>query len=215
MAKSLIVYVHGALSTRNSWNYIRQKFSEKLEDVSEKPVEEFIKYDLNKELADDIVTKMVATISKLIGKGDIDKLVLIGHSFGGVLSVEAARELSDDLESLKIKCKIITLSAPFAGSEIASMLRILKPLSLFFKNVGHGDFIQAFCKRKLPYKTHMFVTTEGGVDWMPQANDGVVTVASQKFFENDPLATIQEAKVNHFEILLSDVVVTQLAKAAQ
>lgn len=216
MAKSLIVYVHGALSTRNSWNYIRQKFSEKLEDVSEKPVEEFIKYDLNKELAPDIVTKMVATVSKLIGKGDIGKLVLIGHSFGGVLAVEAARELTEELESLKIKCKIITLSAPFAGSEIAAMLRILKPSSLFFKNVGHhGDFIQAFRKRKLPYKTHVFVTTEGGADWMLQANDGVVTVDTQKFFEHDPLVTIQEAKVNHFEILLSDVVVTQLVKAAQ
>jgi hypothetical protein len=53
------------------------------------------------------------------------------------------------------------------------------------------------------------------VCWMPQANDGVVTVSSQLFFENDPLITIQEAKVNHFEILLSDLVVTQLLKEAK
>lgn len=209
----LIVYVHGALSSRNSWNYIRQKFAEKLGD-GEKPTEEYIKYDLNKEVSPDIVKKMVDKITSLLQKLQPTKLVFIGHSFGGVLSVAAARELSELLDEKKIKTRIITLSAPFAGSEVASMLRLFRPGSMFFKNVGtHTDFIKDFKARKLPYKTHVFVTTEGGADWMPQANDGVVTVESQQFFMNDPLANHQEAKVNHFEILLSDQVVTQLTKS--
>jgi pimeloyl-ACP methyl ester carboxylesterase len=216
MAKTLIIYVHGALSTRNSWNYIRQKLSDKLDGVEEKPAEEFIKYNLNHELSAEIVEKMVEKITSLIDKQGFNKLVLIGHSFGGVLSVAAVRELMDYLTEKKIKPKIITLSAPFGGSEIAAVLRIMKPGSMFFKNVGHhGEFVQAFRKLKLPCKTHAFITTEGGADWMPQANDGVVTVSSQLFFENDPLITIQEAKVNHFEILLSDLVVTQLLKEAK
>lgn len=214
MAKTLIVYVHGALSTRNSWNYIRQKLSDKIQEAgSEPPTEEFIKYNLNRELSPDITDKIVEKVTSLIDKQGFDKLVMIGHSFGGVLSVAAVREMMSFLEAKKIKPKVITLSAPFGGSEIAAVLRIMKPGSLFFKNVGHhGDFVQAFRKQRLPCKTHAFITTEGGADWMPQANDGVVTIDSQTYFERDPLITMQEAKVNHFEILLSDLVVTQLFK---
>lgn len=211
---TLIIYVHGALSTKNSWNYIRQKFAEKLGD-GEKPQEEFIRYDLNREVSPEIVSKMVDKVQKLVLKSNVDKLVFIGHSFGGVLSVAAARELQTFLDSNKVKTRIITLSAPFAGNEVASLLRLFRPGSMFFKNVGtHTEFIKNFKTRPLPYKTHIFVTTEGGADWMPQANDGVVTVESQTWFNDDPLATHQEAKVNHFEILLSDLVVTQLVKSA-
>lgn len=220
MAKTLIIYVHGALSTRNSWNYIQQKLSEKFEDANglngEKPAEEFIKYNLNRELSADIVDKIVEKVVSLIDKQGFSKLVMIGHSFGGVLSVAAVREMMAFLETKKIKPKIITLSAPFGGSEIAAVLRLMKPGSLFFKNVGHhGEFVQEFKRRQLPCKTHAFITTEGGADWMPQANDGVVMVSSQLHFQGDPLLTAQEAKVNHFEILLSDLVVTQLYKEAK
>lgn len=215
MSKTLIIYVHGALSTRNSWNYIRQKLSEKLTAVAdaEKPTEEFIKYNLNVETSAEIVTGMVEKVLKLLEKGIYKKLVMIGHSFGGVLSVATTRALAEYLEQQKIKTRLITLSAPFAGSEIAAVLRMFKPGSMFFKNVGdHAEFIKNFKKSVLPYKTHMFITTEGGADWMPQANDGVVTIESQSFFAKDPNAIVQEAKVNHFEILLSDAVVTQLYK---
>lgn len=209
----IIVYVHGALSTKNSWNYIRQKFAEKRPDGE--IIEEYIRYDLNKELSPDIVSKMVDRVGKLLTKNVVEKLIFIGHSFGGVLSVATARELKAMIEEKKIKTRIITLSAPFGGSEIAATLRIFRPGSLFFKNVGtHSDFVKDFKAKPLPFKTHVFVTTEGGADWMSQANDGVVTVESQTWFSDDPLANHQEIKVNHFEILLADQVVTQLVKSA-
>jgi triacylglycerol esterase/lipase EstA (alpha/beta hydrolase family) len=217
MSKTLVVYVHGALSTKNSWNYIRQKLSEKLQAANaELPVEEFIRYNLNVQSSSEIVEEMIKKILKTLQSGDFKKLVMIGHSFGGVLSVATARALSEFLEHVKIKTRLITLSSPFAGSEIASILRVFRPGSMFFKNVGgHAEFIKNFKKGVLPYKTHIFVTTEGGADWMPQANDGVVTVESQLHFSDDPNASIQEVKVNHFEILLSDTVVGQLFKDAK
>jgi len=218
---TLIVYVHGALSTRNSWNYIRQNLASKWmteDSVRGKfsPHEEFIRYDLNKETSADIVIGMIEKVRGWIEKKEIKKLIMIGHSFGGVLSVQTVRELSDLFKEKKIKPRLITLSAPFAGSEIAAVLRIFKPASIFFKNIGdHTEFIKEFKRHPLPCHTHIFVTTEGGADWMPQANDGVVTIGSQTFFEGDPNAFQQEIKANHFEILLTDIVITQLFKESK
>ena len=220
---TLIVYVHGALSTKNSWNYIRQKLADKTPVgatlngqpiVDSKPREEFIHYDLGKELSEDIVAKMVPAIKGwAVG---MKKVVLVAHSFGGVLSVDAIYQLTEFFKEQKIKVKLISLSSPYSGSEMASMLRLFRPSSKFFKNIGtNTDFIRGLKSRPLPCKAHIFVTTEGGAEWMPQANDGVVSVASQKFFENDPSATLQEVKANHFEILLSDAVVNQLIKDAK
>ena len=215
---TLIVYAHGALSTKNSWNYIRQNFAARfMKDDSLRghfvPHEEFIKYDLNKETSEEIVAEMVEKVKSWVEKKNIKKVVMIGHSFGGVLSVQTVRELSEFFKEQKVKPRIITLSTPFAGSEIAAVLRVFKPSSIFFKNIGdHTEFIKAFKRKTLPCHTHSFVTTEGGADWMPQANDGVVTIASQSFFEHDPNSNIHEIKANHFEILMSDQVITQLLK---
>ena len=230
MSKTLIIYAHGALSSKVSWNYIRQNVKEKLllqmsaEAMNidnrpanfkpiELPLEEFIKYDLNKESSTQIVNGMKELIQKLILDNDIKKLVMVGHSFGGVLSVQMVRELADFFKTNKVKTRIVTLSSPFAGSEIATVLRLFKPNSLFFKNIGnHTDFIKDFKKHPLPCHTHIFVTTSGGADWMPQANDGVVTIESQTFFKNDANAAEHEIKANHFEILLTDAVITQIVK---
>lgn len=217
-SNTLIVYVHGALSTKNSWNYIRQNLASKwmTEDSARgkfSPNEEFIKYNLNREASSEIVADMTLKISNWIEKKEIKKLILIGHSFGGVLSVQAVRELSEFLKDNAVKTRIITLSSPFAGSEIAAVLRMFKPTSMFFKNIGdHTNFIKEFKRHPLPCPTKIFVTVDGGADWMPQANDGVVTIASQTFYSNDSNASQQEVKANHFEILLTDAVVTQLFK---
>ena len=177
------------------------------------PNEEFIKYDLNKETSPEIVVDMVEKIRDWVEKKDIKKLVMIGHSFGGVLSVQTIRELSDFFKEKKVKVRMISMSAPFAGSEIAAVLRIFKPASIFFKNIGdHTEFIKEFKRHPLPCKTKVFVTVEGGADWMPQANDGVVTIASQTFYSNDENSSQQDIKANHFEILLTDAVVAQLVK---
>lgn len=217
-SNTLIVYVHGALSTKNSWNYIRQNLATRwmTEDSARgkfNPLEEFIQYDLNKETSSDIVGGMVEKIRTWVEKKEIKKIILIGHSFGGVLSVQTVRELSEFFKEKKIKTRLITLSTPFAGSEIATVLRVFKPGSVFFKNIGdHTEFIKEFKRHPLPCHTHIFVTIEGSADWMPQANDGVVTIESQTFFEEDPNAFQQKVKSNHFEILLTDAVVTQLFK---
>ena len=213
---TLILYVHGALSTKNSWNYIRQAFIGRLPagtSSDDAPHEEFIKYSLTRETSEEIVKGMIETVTKLIVKKKITKVVFIGHSFGGVLSVETVREMSEFLNDSNVKVKIISLSSPFGGNEIPPVIRVLRPNSIFFKNVGdHAPFIKEFKRHALPCKVHSFITTEGRADWMQKDNDGVVTLESQRFFEKDDLATLQEVKANHFEILLSDVVVTQLLK---
>ena len=206
----LIVYIHGALSTNGCWSYIRQHAANK-RSLFNQPHEEFFRYNLNNETSDEIVAQLVTKVDDWVWKKQASKVVLIGHSFGGVLAVAAMRELYPIFEDVKVKARVITLSSPFAGSGIASVMKFFKPQSKFFKNVGsHADFIKKFKRRPLASPTYSFVTTEGGADWMPQANDGVVTVSSQLHFKDDPHSTIHEVHVNHFEILMSDAVVTKL-----
>jgi len=207
---TLIIYTHGALSTNNSWNYIRGKLKEKHGEV-DPPLDMFFKYSLNLETADDIITKMAEKIKAAVKKHGVKKLVLAGHSFGGVLSVGAIRLLSEFLAEQGVKAHAVTLSTPFAGSEMVAVLKLFKPKSTFFANIGSSDsFIRKFKALPLPCSTHSFITTEGGAEWMPQANDGVVTVESQTYYKDDPKATLQEVKANHFEILLADAVVNKL-----
>lgn len=206
---TLVVYVHGALSTKASWNFIRWKLTSEYKYEHQ---ENFFKYDLSTELAETLTLKLAAKLKAWLAKDTtIEDLVIVGHSFGGVLVIAAVRSLKEWLVREGIDVNIITLSSPFAGSETAAMLRVFHPKSLFFKNTGTGNkFIEQFKSEPLPCKTHIFVTVEGGAEWMPQANDGVVTVESQSHFNDDKLAVVKKVKVNHFEILLNDAVVEKL-----
>ena len=46
------------------------------------------------------------------------------------------------------------------------------------------------------------VTVKGNALWVPQPNDGVVTIASQKHHNKDMY--LVELEYNHYEVLLSD-----------
>jgi pimeloyl-ACP methyl ester carboxylesterase len=207
--KTLIVYVHGALSSKRSWSYVRSQLeASQLEHV----VEEAFEYNISTTEAEKIVESSVTSLRSWLKKHKPEKLVLVGHSFGGLIVVSTARHLKKDLDSLGIEVKLFTSSSPFAGSGAATILRFFKPSSIFFKNISSYDsFIREFKRHALPYKTHIIVTSGGGADWINEENDGVVTLDSQLYFKGDPLAKHEKVPVNHFEVLLSEILPKRLA----
>lgn len=184
----MIIYIHGALSTRRSFTYLAQE----LRGVN--VPQRYFSYDVRAVVAHKIVDDLVAYVSNLNPKGS---LTFIAHSYGGVLAVEAVRKL-------QLPCNVISMSTPYGGSAMASLLRVMKPSSKFFDNIGsYNSFMRGFSAKPLPCRVRGLVTTAGSAEWLNEANDGVVTVGSQRHFKNDSNWSEVEVDLNHFEVLLS------------
>lgn len=198
----LVIFIHGALSTARSWNYIQYATRKALKtldaevicpeyDVAEKPATEII---------DDLLEQITPSLSYMPRR-----VIFVGHSFGGVLAVELARRLIEEHEVLAANVEVLTLSTPFGGSGAASFLKLFKPSSYFYNNTGAFDrFMTNFKNKPLPCRVASLITSiEGsGADFLRGENDGVVTVASQSQFNDDPLHEHCLMPTNHFEILL-------------
>lgn len=193
----MIIYVHGALSTRRSFSFISQA----LQDV---PIpHKYFSYDVRTSHADDIVDSLV----EFVQKADAQLPVLfISHSYGGVVSVAAARRLAQP-------CSVLSMATPYNGSAEASFLKFLRPSSKLLSNIGSfNSFMRGFSAKPLPCRVRGLVTVAGGAEWMSDANDGVVTVESQLHYEHDPNWSGVQVEANHFEVLLMPKVVELIRK---
>lgn len=192
--KKLIVYVHGALSTRRSFSHIVRQGTLTESFIEGEVAERFFSYDVRKEPANATIERLAEQVKKT----GVHDVTFIGHSFGGVVSVGAARLLSDDF-----KPKVISLATPYGGSSVASLLKVFRPASQFFDNVGrYGSFMRDFNSKALPCRVRGIVTTAGGAEWIAGENDGVVSVSSQLHYEKDLNWSGVKLDANHFEVLL-------------
>lgn len=200
---TLIVYVHGAFASKRSWNYIQKQVNKSIRSKA-KTAELYFEYDLQENDAFLILVEMVSEVRRAINEKQPKKVIFVGHSFGGVLCVAASRDLEPELRG-KIDMSVVTMSSPFGGARIASIVTMFTPSSTFFNNISHNSsFMYSFKNKKLSCPVHSFITTKGKVKWIAGDNDGVVTVDSQLHFKLDPLNTVDICDLNHFEILLSD-----------
>jgi pimeloyl-ACP methyl ester carboxylesterase len=211
----LIVFFHGALSTPISGSFICKS----LEDDPELFVNCNFHYDLVQASADDIFINAIQHVNELIESVKPDEVILLGHSWGGIVAHEVAMELQrvNDLalamnSGQYLPVSVVTLSSPYTGSSTASWLSMLKPFSRFLANVAtSGMVMRSFQKKKIRVSTLAIITNSGGNTIMLGENDGVVTTKSQhgvcRMMYNKRQLRIIELKLNHFEVLLSDEVV--------
>lgn len=196
-----VFFIHGALSSAQSWNYV--KYAARRSLASFHQVKNF-DYRVTEQSAYDLSEELAAAIKKGFSSGS--RTFLIGHSFGGCLAVEAVRILAKK-QDVSERCKIMTLATPLGGSGAASLLRVFKPSSMLYRNVGAYDgFMLDFKSKPLPCKTYSIITSENEhADFLPGTgqNDGVVTKDSQEYFNSDPLLAHKYLEHNHFEVLLS------------
>jgi pimeloyl-ACP methyl ester carboxylesterase len=201
--KNLIVYVHGAFCSRKSWNYLRHVIDSGL---SEKNLTDaydvsMFEYDVTTDLTEDIARNLVEALKSEAKK--YDKVWFIAHSYGGVVSVAAARELLKLDSSLNLQ--VISMATPFGGSEAASLISFLKPGSIFIRNVGSVNrYMLNFKSENLPCKVHALVTYKEAANWGWIENDGVVSVESELHYEKDPNFSYEFSNMAHSEVLLSE-----------
>lgn len=187
-----ILYVHGASSSPISFNYLKQNLPEhKGFDFA---------YDSNEDI-EDIVSKLVEDLI------DLPKdLCFVAHSLGGIIATTASYyyEREGDLSEFKLA----TISSPFSGSKAAVYLKFLFPGYGLFGNVSVTNSVILEVQEKgAKWPTMNIISTGGDSPLLSEANDGVISVASQLSLKN---CEQRIHKINHFETLLSPEIVKDI-----
>jgi pimeloyl-ACP methyl ester carboxylesterase len=177
-----MVYIHGANATSESFNYIRSKLGSGI--------------DINYDSRNGFENNLKDMQTTLAGQTD---LVFIAHSLGGIYSLHLANALSDAVKGA------VTLSTPYGGAEVADYAQYFLPFSRLMRDIGPSSWVMKQASRiKIQHPWTNIVTVRGQSPFMHEPNDGVVTIASQKHHEDMELV---EVDFNHYEVVLSDVVV--------
>lgn len=179
----MLVYIHGASATSESFNYIRKHIPSK--DV-------VINYDSRNGFENNFKS-MYEQLSK------IDKVFYIAHSLGGIYALHLANALP------KQTLGAVTLSTPYGGAEVADYAKYFLPFSRLMRDIGPSSWAMKEAKNiKIQHPWTNVVTMKGQSPFIVEPNDGVVTIASQK--KHDDMELI-EIDYNHYEVVLSDKVI--------
>lgn len=179
-----IVYIHGATATHESFNYIRDHLGQ--DGIS-------INYDSK----DGFRHNLDIMLEELIA---VDKMFFICHSLGGIYALHIANSMPKQVLGA------VTLSTPYGGAEMADFAKFFLPYSRLLRDIGPMSWAMLVAKQiKVQHPWTNIVTTQGNAQWLPQPNDGICTIASQKYREAD--MEIIEVPYNHYEVVLNDQVI--------
>lgn len=176
------VYIHGASATSESFNYIRQQIGGgvSIDYDSRNGFENNLK-DIIKQLA------------------DVDDAFFIAHSLGGIYSLHIANAIPKQVLGA------VTLSTPYGGAEVADFAQFFLPFSRLMRDIGPSSWaMKQASKIKIQHPWTNVVTIKGQSPFIPVANDGVVSIKSQKHHEDMELI---EVNYNHYEVVLNDEVI--------
>ena len=183
----MIVYIHGASATAESFSYIRQFVRDHYEEPD-------IMLEYRSEDGFD------HNLKNMFGKlDDAERLFFISHSLGGIYSLYLANHYQETTHGG------VSLSTPYGGSAQADFAKYFLPFSRLMKDIGtmSAPMLEA---RHIPAPKNwtQVITTKGQSPWIKEPNDGVVTLASMRYREDFELI---EVPLNHYEVVLSNQVV--------
>ncbi len=188
----MIVYIHGASATAESFNFIRQNITAK--NIA-------IEYDSGHGFKENL-EEMKDFIKSY------NDIVFVGHSLGGIYALHLA-----DAFPKKVK-GAITLSTPYGGAEVADCAKYFLPFSRLMRDIGPNSWpMKTVNDIKIQHPWTNVVSTAGKSPWINVPNDGVVTISSMKQLENH--MEIIEVDCNHYEVIVSSKVIAILKEKIQ
>lgn len=196
-----IWFIHGANATPLSFTYIQSSL--RLIEGVEKMKFVNVKYDCQ-----DPISATTEIIADSLPSNT--PIYIIGHSLGGVLAVAVSQRVKHFALNKDIKA-VITLASPLGGCEGADYLQWMFPHYHLFKNISTKNRVITDLRAVgAVVPTLAFVTTSGNNPIYPEANDGVVTVNSQRSLRSSKKI---EVPFNHFEVLMSNDVADHIKYA--
>jgi pimeloyl-ACP methyl ester carboxylesterase len=177
-----LVYIHGASATSESFNYIRSKLGAGVD----------INYDSRNGFENNL-EDMKAQLK------DVKDIAFVAHSLGGIYSLHIANAIPENVKGA------VTLSTPYGGAEVAEFAQFFLPFSRLMRDIGPSSWAMKQANQiKIQHPWTNVVTLRGQSPFIPTANDGVVSIASQRHHSDMELV---EVEYNHYEVVLSDQVV--------
>lgn len=177
-----LVYIHGANATSDSFNYIRSKLGAGI--------------DLNYDSRNGFENNLADMLNQLENTKD---LAFIAHSLGGIYALHIASAVPHAVKGS------VTLSTPYGGAEVADYAQYFLPFSRLMRDIGPSSWAMKQAKKiKIQHPWTNIVTVKGQSPFILAANDGVVTIASQKHHEDMELVLVD---YNHYEVVLADPVI--------
>jgi pimeloyl-ACP methyl ester carboxylesterase len=175
-------YIHGASATSESFNYIRQRIGDGIS----------IDYDSRNGFENNLKDM----VDQLDG---VDDAFFIAHSLGGIYSLHIANTIPKQVFGA------VTLSTPYGGAEVADFAQFFLPFSRLMRDIGPSSWaMKQASKIKIQHPWTNVVTVRGQSPFIPVANDGVVSIKSQKHHDDMELI---EVNYNHYEVVLNDEVI--------
>ena len=180
----MLVYIHGASATSESFNYLREHIGG--EDMA-------LNYDSKNGFKENLAI-MQEELS------NIKDIFFVAHSLGGIYALHLANLVPDQVRGA------VTLSTPYGGAESADFAKYFLPFSRLLRDIGPASWPMRHADRiKIQHPWTNIVTVRGSAPWIHGANDGIVTVNSQR--HHDEGMELVEINYNHYEVVLSDQVV--------
>jgi len=177
-----LVYIHGASATSDSFNYIRSKVGKGID----------INYDSRKGFENNLSDMLERLVN-------VDDIFFVAHSLGGIYSLHLANAIPKQVVGA------VTLSAPYGGAEVADVLTFFMPFSRLMRDIGPRSWVMQQADRiKIQHPWTNVVTMKGQSPFIPEDNDGVITISSMKHHIDMELI---EVNFNHYEVVLSDEVI--------
>jgi pimeloyl-ACP methyl ester carboxylesterase len=174
----VLVYIHGANATPLSFNFIRHHVGDGM----------MLSYDSNHGFKPNLERFK----NELKNVHDI---VFVAHSLGGIYALHLANAFPDRIN------QVISLSTPYGGHALADYAKTFMPFLPLLNDIGPNSWpISSLHDVALPCAWCNVVTTKGNAPWMMEPNDGVVSVASQRYRSDMMLI---EVDVNHYEVMLA------------
>lgn len=129
---------------------------------------------------------------------------IVSHSLGGIIGHLIAGRTDVPLE------KLVTISTPFGGSDVAGKLKWFYPSWKVFRDLAPGSSILKECKKaSLVHPFLSIVSISGNLPLISGENDGVVSVASQRAIAATKRVDIA---ANHFEVVQDAHTISEVKK---
>jgi pimeloyl-ACP methyl ester carboxylesterase len=184
-----VVYIHGANATGESFNFIREHIKHR-DIVLEYNSANGFSHNLQ-DLYDRIKHE--------------EKIFFVAHSLGGVYALHLADKLKKQVYGA------VTLSTPYGGSREADVAKLFFPFSRLMRDIGpHACPMRKTREIEINVPWTNVVTTRGASIFIPESNDGVVTLDSMRHCAHS--MTLIEMPLNHYEVVLSEKVVKLISE---
>lgn len=181
-----LFFVHGANATPGSFNYLVSKLSAAEHHM------QFADYSSS--------DGFYHNLDRMKSQLDTGQWFLISHSLGGIYSAHLSDFLDNRFQGS------VSISTPYGGSELSDVLAFMHPFNRLFRDTGTRSRpiteAQHLILTNRPRPWTAIMTTSGRVPYLPEHNDGVVTLDSQSVLA-DCMDTVL-LDCNHYEIMQDD-----------